>query len=79
MGLLLSGEEGKGRKERGEEGRGGTLDPHNVGDRLTPLNEQVAPCTTNLAMHPTAGCCHLANLTTGFDSNCPSMRKVSQQ
>ena len=31
-GLLLRRREGKGGK-----GRGGTLDPHNVGDRLTPL------------------------------------------
>jgi len=34
-GLLLRGGERRGRE--GEEERGRTLDPHDVGDRLTPL------------------------------------------
>ena len=33
---LIKGATSKGR-EREDRGRGGTLDPHNVGDRLTPL------------------------------------------
>jgi len=39
-GLLLR--EGKGREERTGEGRRGTLDLHNVGDRLTPLTKGAA-------------------------------------
>jgi len=31
---------GMGWKERWREGKGGTLDPHNVGNRLTPLFEK---------------------------------------
>ena len=36
-----------------------------------------APNTTNLALRPTAGCCHLANLMARSDSHSPSALKCS--
>jgi len=34
---------------------------------------------TNLATRSTAGCCHLANLVTKFQTNCESVMKVHNE